>query len=104
MDWKPGSQSLDFGLLVCKEEAVVELPAVVTVWWFAELALFRCHRVLRAAPEVGPPSCLGDGGYFTAEVWAQGPCERISLPESTQSPPGLAHAHSGARARRILLP
>lgn len=35
---------------------MVELPAVVMVWWFAELALFRCHRVLRAAPEVGPPS------------------------------------------------
>lgn len=57
VDWQPGSQGLDSSLLICKEEAVVELPAVVTVWQFAELALFRCHRVLRAVlRSVRPPA------------------------------------------------
>lgn len=39
--WRlPGSQGLDLGLLICKEEAEVDLPAVVTVCPFAELALY----------------------------------------------------------------
>lgn len=89
---------MDFGLLICKEQAVVDLSDVVMVWRFAELTWCFAVTASFALPPAWKMRVIS-----WQRCGVPGWCELIPLPRSAYTQQArrdpLAHADLGARAR-----